>query len=73
MAWTSVEEKLPPYGVSVVLWDGGLTQLGYRKCTDQRGEHFHGVWNPHTDSTEIQGVTHWFEIPSPPTSTGEPA
>ena len=49
--WISVEERLPKYGESVLLW--GATQAGgkdrpytvrkgFRHCTDSAGEHY--IW-----------------------------
>ena len=68
-----VAMKLPHYGQAVIVFDGTETQIAFRKCTDANGEHFHGHWNPAKDTTEISGVTHWFEIPPPPNGslTGE--
>lgn len=66
MSWIALQEKLPPYGVAVVLFSSHGTELGYRSHTDKDGEHFKGQWVPHRESNGVDGVTHWFEIPPPP-------
>ena len=56
--WISVEERLPEHMDDVLVWVGGLAEIG---CHDENND----CWELYTyvgDGT----VTHWMPLPKPP-------
>lgn len=51
--WSSIYEKMPPYGKSVLTWDGKNLAVT--------------TWFESEHGFDRQGVTHWMPLPAPPT------
>ena len=50
--WSSIYEKMPPYGRSVLTWDGARLMVT--------------TWWPSDNGFDSHGVTHWMPLPEPP-------
>lgn len=70
--WVSVKDSLPPYGQIVAIASKFVnctdTVIGFgrRTCTDIRGEHWEGEYDPIRDSRQVNFVTHWMALGEPP-------
>ena len=53
--WSSIYEKMPPYGRCVLTWDGTRIMVT--------------TWWPSERGFEPCGVTHWMPLPEPPEVT----
>lgn len=67
MTWIPIEEKAPPNGENVILFDGNEVFCGYRYSTcggfDWSGQGCDGIcygWY------EKDPITHWMPLPEPP-------
>lgn len=59
--WVSVEDRLPPYGKSVIVCQP------YSKGTvmvEQGSRYVNGWWRVY--GTRVKRVTHWMPLPEPP-------
>lgn len=56
--WISVEERLPEHMDDVLIWVGGLVEVGYY---DENNE----CWELYTYVGD-GSVTHWMHLPEPP-------
>lgn len=68
MEWINIKDRLPAEGEPVIVWEStGMTiahLLGF--SSDSRKPE----WIESFGNCSFQSVTHWMELPKPPTSEG---
>lgn len=64
--WTSVNERLPAYGMRVLLWHhAGTFGMLHAMCPVCQGED-HFVSDDGTQCASLQVITHWSTAPKAP-------
>ena len=66
--WVSVAERLPKYGVPVLLVIGGTVQQTAAVLDHDARDGRRWEWLPHfeADPAPLEAATHWMPLPDPP-------